>query len=238
MIIRIVAEAEIMKDPPRDLKTSRLVNWQLICYAYLFYGTMQSVGSFINYFLYMSERGPTHEISGPVPYDDQGQYDFPVGYRPSQLINAWNWGGNTGDLGSDETAAANQASSVFFVTLIVTQWGHLLAIRRKTPYFSAAYLNVEGSKDSFFVRLWKEIISSRPIPRILMAWAGAALVANLFNETPTIQVACGTSSVPGRYWGIAIGWSILCFSVNEVRKWIVLIFPDSWVAKVSYEKSL
>lgn len=56
----------------------------------------------------------------------------------ASLVGAWNW--LTGDteniLYKEETNAANAASSVFFLTLVVCQMGHLLSIRKKAPYFS------------------------------------------------------------------------------------------------------
>ena len=39
-------------------------------------------------------------------------------------------------LPQDQQAAMNVASSVYFVTLVVAQMGHLLSVRSKTPYFS------------------------------------------------------------------------------------------------------
>ena len=42
--------------------------------------------------------------------------------------------------------------------------------------------------------------------------------------------ACGTGSVDGRYWGIAIGLSCGIFIVAEIRKWIIYLFPLSFVS--------
>jgi len=229
-------ETSILEEPPRDLKKSRLVTWRLICYAYLWYGNLQSVGSFINYFDYMAGRGNDRALPDPLPTDDStGPYQYPAGYRPAQLIFAWNFEGGsaTSPLYLDETAAANVASSVFFVTLIVCQMGHVMSIRRKTPYFSDAILG-EGD-GGVWNRLWKKILSIRPIYRILLAWSAAVVIANIFNEIPAVQSACGTGSVPARNWGIAIGWSFLVFLLDQCRKWIVILYPKSIVAKLSWE---
>lgn len=119
---------------------------------------------------------------------------------------------------------------MFFVTLVVAQMGHLLGIRRKSPYFSDAIMGKGGG--GLCNRLWKELMESKPIPRILLAWIASAVIANIFNEIPAVQVACGTGSVPGRYWGFAVGWSVLCFTLNEIRKWIVFLYPDSLIASI------
>ena len=39
-----------------------------------------------------------------------------------------------------------QASSVFFIVLIVCQWGHLISIRRRSPYFSDAIMGVSAEE--------------------------------------------------------------------------------------------
>ena len=227
-------EKATMKEPPRDVKKSPLVDFKLIGYSYLFYGSMQSVGAFFNYFYYMSNRGPTNVISGAIPADDDGNRTFPIAYKPNQLIGAWNWGSDSNNLGTDETNASNVASSVFFVTLVVSQMGHLLSIRRKTPYFSDAIMDVDGDGGSVFSRIWKELLQSRPLPAIIIAWIVAVVIANIFNEIPSVQVACGTGSVPALYWGLAFGWSAMCFVVAEIRKWIILLYPNSIIGKTAW----
>ena len=69
--------------------------------------------------------------------------------------------------------------------------------------------------------------------RVLIAICGAIVIVNLFNENSRLQDKCGTKSVSGRYWGIAIGWAGLCFIVDQLRKWIIIWWPHGWVAKLS-----
>jgi sodium/potassium-transporting ATPase subunit alpha len=192
-------ETSLMLDKPRNPKKTPLVSAALVMYAYLFYGTLQSVGSFFVYFLYMSERGP-HSAPNPIPADDDGTRVFPAGYLPLQLIGAWNFGLNAGNLGADEAAAATVASSCFFVALITAQWGHLISIRRKTPYFYDSIMNTTGAAASFPIRFLREVMTSPPKLSIVAAIILSALTVNFFNEVPTVQVSCGTGSVPARYW--------------------------------------
>lgn len=100
-LINEPAEKGIMLEKPRDLKNTRLVTVGMIIYSYLFYGTIESIGSFINYFLYMSERGPLNVITGPLPSMYNGNATFPIGYKPQQLIEAWTFGTDDGDLSAD-----------------------------------------------------------------------------------------------------------------------------------------
>jgi len=228
-------ERTIMQQPPRNPKKSPLVDMKLIGYSYLYYGSLQSLGAFTTYFLYMSSRGPTNQVPNPLPATDDSVQNvhFPVGYKPTQLIGAWTWADDDSvPLDSDMSAAQSTASSIFFVTLIVAQMGHLLSIRRKTPYFSDAILGSGGG--GVLARIWKELKESKPLPAILIAWIGAVCTANLFNEVPAIQKACGTSHVPPKFWAIAFGWSACWFVIGEVRKWIILIFPNSIIAKMAW----
>ena len=234
-------ETLLMFEKPRDIRNTRLVNFYLIGYSYLFYGTLECLGAFLNYFLYMSERGPTHIVPDPLPLVDDypavANVAYPIGYTPGQLTFAWKWEGNTDDaLSLDEARAAAVASSVFFVTLVVCQWGHLFTIRRKTPYFYESIMNLGKYADqgTILMRCRMELLDSEIRIPIVLAWIGALLIALIFTEIPAVQAACYTGSVPGKYWGIAIGWSILIIFLNEIRKWLILLYPDSIIGKTAW----
>ena len=166
-LTRETSEVSLMTIPPRDLKSQPLVQWSLIAYSYLFYGTLESVASFAAYFLYMSRRGP-HVVPDPVPADDQGTRSFPAGYPARELILAWDWGNDKGELGQDNAAASVSASSVFFVVLIVCQWGHLISIRRSSPYFSDSILDTQRRGGTLLSRLTAEMKLSTPKPSIVL----------------------------------------------------------------------
>ena len=68
-----------------------------------------------------------------------------------------------------ETNEATKASSIFFVALIVSQWGHLISVRRRTPYFSDAILNTNKDPAPLVTRLWQELMESRPRLPIVIA---------------------------------------------------------------------
>ena len=156
-----------------------------------------------------------------------------TGYSSSQLLGAWNWGLNADGLGEDNVAAANVGGSVFFVVLVVCQMGHLLTIRRKTPYFYDAVVNGDRNRN-LLVRILCELWTYRPLLRVVLAWVGAVVVALIFTEIPSLQASCFTGSVPGRYWGMSVGWSVLCFALNELRKWIVVFYPNSAIGKSAW----
>lgn len=241
-------EGAIMKKPPRDIRKNRLLDMNLVVYSYMFYANVISIGAFYNYFMYMASRGDTRAIASPVPLDDDGGVTFPVGYRASQLIFAWNWGLDTGNLGADEIAASNVGSSLFYITIVIGQMAHLLSIRRKVPYFYDAIMNTktggaynavstgEGTEPTIahrnvLLRMWDELRTSEIRWPIVAAWIGSILTINFFNYVPVFQQYCGTGVVPGKFWGFAIGWSVLWFVVAEIRKWIVVLFPNSFIGR-------
>ena len=51
------AEGDILLAPPRDIRRNHLVTGPMFLYAYGFYGMMNSLAAFFNYFLYMASRG-------------------------------------------------------------------------------------------------------------------------------------------------------------------------------------
>lgn len=221
-LTRETSEFAIMTLPPRNPVKQPLVSWSLIAYAYLFYGTMASVASFVVYFVYMYQRGP-RDVPNPIPSDDTGELAFPAGYTPNQLLFAWNWGSNANNLGADNLQAAISASSVFFVVLAVTQWGHLVSIRRSTPYFSDSIMDTHKKGGSVWGRLYEELLASTPKPEIVLAIVASMLTVVFFTEVPIVQTSCGTDHVHIKFWGLAIGFSVVLFFVGEARKWTVLL---------------
>ena len=230
-------ERNIMLEPPRNVLLSPLVDLKLIAYSYLFYGNMQSLGAFFNYFHYMSNRGPTNMIIGSIPSNyNRYEYNitFPIAYKPLQLIGAWNWGLDNHQLGADEEHAAKIGSSVFFLTLVISQMGHLVSIRKKTPYFSDAIINVDNLEGNIWIRIWKEICQSPPLPAILIAWIISITTILIFTEIPAVQEVCGTGKAPSAYWGMAVGWSVLWFIIAEIRKWIIILCPSSFIGRTAW----
>lgn len=314
-IMNEVPEENVLLVPPRDYKNSHLVNLSLVIYAYLFYANMICLGAFYNYFDYMETRGSVTSIPTPIPLDDDpfntpsalGYRTFPAGYSPIQLLFAWNWTADSSTaLGRDQLAAMNTASSVYFVTVVVAQMGHLLSIRSKIPYFAEEILgkewikrraehdqvahsainhdvDVQGiefankrirpdSNDQLGGQIGRGLMMSSSeslddqnsstagqvdeerrggvlnapirgkgfLPFLLeyirwgvvMAWIGSIAVALIVTESPIIQDYCGTAAVPGKYWLYAFGWSVSWFTIAEIRKWLIFLFPHSLASQL------
>ena len=85
--------------------------------------------------------------------------------------------------------------------------GHLLSVRRKSPYFSDAILATDSDTAhlNVFRRLWTELTTSQIRWPIVYAWIAAICTSFVVNNIPFFNVYCGTAPVPGKSWGIAIG---------------------------------
>ena len=95
------AEMNIMNLPPRNPALQHLVSVNLLLYTYLFYGLMETISAFFLYFHYM--------------YLEHG-------YTPSALVGSWKWGNPNTEEGRAQLRALATAQSVYFVSLVVSQW--------------------------------------------------------------------------------------------------------------------
>lgn len=207
------AEDDIMLRPPRNTKTQRLVNFELISYGYFFYGSLESLACLFIYFLYMAQRGPLDDASSTR------------GYSASQLIQAWDSDLLHGD--DDKSRALIEASSVYFICAISCQWGHLCSVRKKRPYLYEAIMDPKHEGGALSKRIYSSIFPHGFIKRDVIFAILLSLLTGLFlTEVPAIQTTCRTTSVGAKWWGISLGLSTLIFVLGEVRKWIlVLYFP-------------
>ena len=217
-------EENILLVPPRNLKTQPLVDIKLLLYSSLFYGTMELVGAFVLYCTYMSSRGRYHF----------GENIYPANFYPPDLIGAWTWGQspNSQIAIEDMQNASRVASSVFFVALITAQWGHLISVRRRSPYFSDAIMNTNNSTDHIFKRIKDELLQSAPRIPIVAAIVASAVTAVIVNQVPGVQRYAGTGAVPAELWGYAICFSIAWFLVAEAYKWLHLAYPNNPIISI------
>ncbi|QRW07373.1 sodium/potassium-transporting ATPase subunit alpha [Ceratobasidium sp. AG-Ba] len=101
-------EQGLLSRRPRNVKTDRLADWRLLAHAYLFLGVIESLCAMSMSFWYLQRNG--------VPFSD-----LVLGF---------------GDWPTLTTEKLNKAQSVYFFTLVIMQWGNLLATRtRKLSIF-------------------------------------------------------------------------------------------------------
>jgi magnesium-transporting ATPase (P-type) len=222
-------ECGMMERPPRNIHTHRLVDARLVWYS-LFYGSLVAVGGFFNYFAYFSCHGNT--IVNELGQKEQ------LGYRPRDLLFLWyKLAPNTFTFAPEEVVVVWEgASSVYFVTLVVAQMFHLLCIRRKVPYLFNALTGSRSFTDRSMLNQLMSVlrelccITGAQWP-VLFALVGSVAVSVFFMYISIFNKYCRTDAIPIRFWGLAVAWGLLWFALAETRKWIVALYPGSWVGR-------
>ncbi|KAG6877296.1 hypothetical protein C0992_010314 [Termitomyces sp. T32_za158] len=192
-------EFDLLTLPPRNHKKDHLINLKIYTQAYFFIGMMETIIAHTMFFLYMWKYAhiPARDLFLAFEKYSDGFY----GYSQAEL-NHFN--------------AVGQ--SVYFVTVVILQWGNLLSVRNK--------------------RL--SILQADPIrPQRRNPWlfAGALLaflIAIFVTEVRGIQNLFGTASVPVEFWVIPLPLALGILFMDEIRKLLVRTFPKGPLAKISW----
>ncbi|KAF3937610.1 hypothetical protein ABW19_dt0204145 [Dactylella cylindrospora] len=189
-------EADVLLRPPRNLKKDRLVDWKLLLEAYGLIGLAETLTSFAMAFWYLQRNG--------IPF--------------SAL---WLGFGNAVP-GKDADYVATklaEASSIYFVNLVVMQFFVLMAIRTRRlsifqhpPLFNKATQNI-----------WL-------FPAIVFA----LLVAFFFNYTPPLRTVLLTGDVPVEHWFFPVAFGLVILFVDEARKYAARTWPKGIIARISW----
>ncbi|KAJ2976706.1 hypothetical protein NQ176_g4790 [Zarea fungicola] len=107
---------------------------------------------------------------------------------------------------------------VYFVTLVILQWGNILSVRnRRLSIFQA---------DPFTAK--------RRNPWLILSILISLAIAIFVTEVPGIQRLFGTAPVPIEFWLIPIPLALSILAMDEVRKVVVRSFPNGPIAKIAW----
>jgi sodium/potassium-transporting ATPase subunit alpha len=186
-------EADVLLRRPRNIKKDKLVDWRLLFHAYIFLGLQETICSFAMAYWYCQRKG-VHFSTLWLGYTN-----YPADSPVNQVLA--------------------EASSIYFVTLIIMQWFNLMATRtrrlsifQQPPAFNKATQN-----------LWL-------FPAILFA----LVVIFIFLYIPGLSRAIKSAPIPVEYFFLPVAFGIWILFTDEVRKWHARTYPDSWVAWVSW----
>jgi sodium/potassium-transporting ATPase subunit alpha len=114
------AESDIMKRPPRNPCTDRLVNRRLISYAYGQIGIAQAAAGFFTYFVIMAENGflPYDLINLRYAWNNEFFNDLPDHYGQE-----WSY--------SSRKQLEYTCHTAFFVSIVVVQWADLIICKTR-----------------------------------------------------------------------------------------------------------
>ncbi|UPL02021.1 hypothetical protein LCI18_012955 [Fusarium solani-melongenae] len=189
-------EADVLFRPPRDPSKTHLVNWQLIFHAYAFVGVIESVCSFAMAYWYLERKG--------IPFSDLW---FKFGEVPTHLDPDY------------YHARLNEASSIYFMNLVVMQWFNLMAVRNR-------HLSIFQHPPVFNKRTQNLLL----FPAILFTLG----VAIIWLYIPSLQDVLSTAGVPVEhyFYPAALGFGLFC--LDEGRKACVRRWPNSVLARMAW----
>lgn len=181
-------ESGLLSRAPRNVHTDRLADWRLLLHAYGFLGVTESLCAMSMSFWYLQRNG--------VPFS-------------SLALGFGNWPGLTDDL-------LFRAQSIYFFTLVVMQWGNLLATRNRKS----------------------SIITQPPTPRVNPAVLPSAILALVigifFSYIPVFQKVFQTRGIPVEYFFLPMAFAFGLLILDETRKIAVRCWPHGFLSKVAW----
>ncbi|KAL4893613.1 hypothetical protein BDV59DRAFT_193080 [Aspergillus ambiguus] len=189
-------ESDVLLRPPRDTRNDRLVNAKLLNHAYAFVGLLECFLSYVIAFWHMQRRG--------IPFSAMilKFNNMDPKYDPDYV-----------------TQVANEASSIYFVNLVIMQFFNLLAIRtRKLSIFQ------------------QPPILNRETQNLLLfpAMVFALCIVFIFCYIPGLQNSIGTTTIPAENFFLPVAFGLGLLILDEGRKYCIRRWPKSFIAKVAW----
>ena len=188
-------EFDLLSLPPRRPTKDHLINVRIYGQAYLFVGVMEAFSAHSMFFLYMWRHAgiPFSDLIFSFEHFTAGFH----GYTQDQLNHFISVG-----------------QCVYFVTLVIMQWGNVLSVRSKRMSLLQA----------------DPIRPARRNPWLPLAMIISLVIAIFVTEVPGIQNLFSTASVPIEFWLIPLGLALGVLCMDELRKVLVRLFPKGPVA--------
>ncbi|CAK7205576.1 hypothetical protein SEUCBS139899_008354 [Sporothrix eucalyptigena] len=193
-------EFDLMARSPRNHRRDHLITLRIYIQAYLLTGTLETLAAHSMFFLYMWRHAG-------IPVRDlfflyEGYTDGFHGYTTDELTH-FNVTGQC----------------VYFVTLVLLQWGNILAVRNRR----VSMVHADPITNS-----------RRRNPWLLLSMAISLAIAVFVTQEPGIQRLFGTASVPIEFWFIPIPLAIGILLVDELRKLLVRLYPKGPLARIAW----
>ncbi|KAF4450514.1 putative H /K ATPase alpha subunit [Fusarium austroafricanum] len=189
-------EADVLFRPPRDPRQTHLVNWQLMFHAYAFVGVIESICSFAMAYWYLEQKGILFE-------DLWFKFrDVPPSIDPDYYHDC-----------------LNEASSIYFMNLVIMQWFNLMAVRtRHLSFFQHAPLFNKRTQN----------------PLLFVAIVFSLGISVIWLYIPSLQRVLDTAGVPVAHYFYPMALGLGLFLSDEGRKLCVRRWPQSVLAKMAW----
>jgi len=199
-------ENDVMKRPPRNAKTDRLVTGKLMMYIFMA-GFLESAVCTMAFYLYFQQVGPDAKYltNAGVDYFGSGSGSG-SGSAGFEFQDGGDWDANT------QSYYLLQAQTVYWVTLVLQQVCHIWWVKTRN------------------VPLWEHGVFTNPVMvlgvmfelTLMLCIVYVPEIANFFGATPFH---------PSQTWACFLLGGVLLFLYNEPRKMYAKAHPDSWVAR-------
>lgn len=189
-------EMDVLLRKPRNLRVDRLVDWKLMLQAYGFLGILETLSSFSMSYWYLQRSG--------IPFSSLW---FQFGAVPTNISPDY------------YAQKLNEASSIYFVNLVVMQWFNLMAVRTRR-------LSIFQHPPAFN----KQTQNLYLFPAILFAFS----MAIFWLYVPPLQRVLNTANVPAEYFFLPAAFGMVILLLDEGRKYCVRKWPGGFLAKCAW----
>ncbi|OAD70429.1 hypothetical protein PHYBLDRAFT_115367 [Phycomyces blakesleeanus NRRL 1555(-)] len=193
-------EAGLLTRLPRRPKQDRLVNARLLMQAYGFIGIMEMASSMFMFYLYLGMNGlPPNKV-----FFSFSNFNSPDGYM--------------GYTASEISSLLYTAQSIYFVNLVICQWGNVLSTRtRRLSLFQTNPL--WGPSQNLY---------------LFAAMIGSLIIALIILYVPVFNTYLQTSPIPVKFWFIPFGWAGMIMAADETRKFLARTYPKGFFGKLAW----
>ncbi|KAK4154491.1 hypothetical protein C8A00DRAFT_32702 [Chaetomidium leptoderma] len=193
-------EFDLLSLPPRNHRRDHLITFRIYIQAYLFMGSMETITAHAMFFVYMWKYAGIPASALFFAFEAYAKDGF-YGYTADQLKQF-----NT------------TGQCVYFVTLVILQWGNILSVRNRRLSIVQA----------------DPIRGKRRNPWLLLSMAISLAIAVFVTEVPAIQTLFVTASVPIEFWLIPLPLALGILCMDELRKLVVRLFPNGPIAHIAW----
>lgn len=192
-------EFDLLSLPSRNHKKDHLINLKIYGQSYLFIGVMETVCAHAMFSLYYYKKAGIsfHDLV----FLFEGYTDGYHGYTQAELTH-FNIVGQC----------------VYFVTMVILQWGNILSVRNK----KLSILQADPIREK------------RRNPWLLVSILISFAIAIFVTEVPGIQSLFGTAAIPIEFWLILLPLALGILVMDEIRKLIVRTWPKGLVARIAW----
>lgn len=198
------AELDIMKQPPRNRHTDKLVTLQLVAWSYLQIGLIQAIASFVSFFQVFERVG--HFSTATLFNDKQGNewsedtdaHDLAYFNRTGKCVF-------TNDNGEcvyydERIDIIQQAQTAFLVGIVIVQMANVLICKTRIN----SIVNHGFANNVLHLGLFQE----------------TCLIV-LLSYAPFLNYAFGTAPTDGMDWLLPVPFFVCLIIYDEVRKYIL-----------------